>query len=278
MKEHTIQLIAEAGATKIDWVILSNQEPLFFKTTGYNPLQNDDKFLRQMLITAFPSSYDPKQVSTVQYFGTGCAQDLGKERVRKALVNFFAAASVEVFSDLMAVGRAIFKQEEGIVGILGTGSSVAYYSGKEITLPLPSLGYLLGDEGSGAYLGRSLLQSLLRKQMPLQLVQQFEAQYGELKELPGRLYQSPRPARLLASFVPFLARNVELSEIETLLQRDFGLFIETQLMPVLELYPDKEIGLVGGVAYHFKRVLVPLIGQQSNVKVHILESPLSALL
>jgi len=273
-------LVADAGATKISWALLDREKFKEFNTSGYNPNVADSNYLRQILISGFPVEYNPSEVKNVWYFGTGCGSAFGKERVEKALHVFFvASAEIRVMTDLEGAGLAIFNKSEGIVGILGTGANAGFYNGKTIVNTPVSLGYLLGDEGSGAYLGKMLVPKIIRRELPTEIIDTFYSSYSLTSaELIKNIYSSPQPNRYLASFVPFIKANMHITEIEQLIYDGFELYCKYYMKPVLAISKKHSVGMIGGVAHAFQPQLNKVFIEQGIGECNIIDSPLKSLI
>jgi glucosamine kinase len=161
-----MKLIADAGATKISWAIIHKEEVIKFKTSGYNPNISDSNYLRQLLISGFPADFDSNGIMEILYCGAGCGSVFGKDRVQKALKYFFQKVSdINVLTDLEGAAKGMLGQKSGVIGILGTGANAGLYDGNSIIKSPPSVGFMLGDEGSGAYLGKELTKKILRNEL-----------------------------------------------------------------------------------------------------------------
>jgi len=273
-------LIADAGATKISWAIINKGNVKEFNTSGYNPNVADTNYLRQILITGFPVEFNPTEVKTIWYFGTGCGSVFGKERVEKALHIFFTESNqIKVMTDLEGAALAIFNNKQGIVGILGTGANAGFFNGKTIVNTPVSLGYLLGDEGSGAYFGKMLVPKIIRKELPLEIVDGFYAAYSlTAAELIKNIYSAPQPNRYFASFVPFIKQNIHLAEMEQLIINGFELYCKYYMKPVIAIAEKHPVGMIGGVANAFEPQLNKVFMEQGIGTCSVIDSPLKSLI
>lgn len=273
-----MKLLADAGATKINWVIVKEDGIIGFNSSGFNPNVSDSNYLRQLLITAFPGNVNINDISDIIYYGTGCGSEFGKERVFKALKTFFINANIEVMTDLQGAAYSVYGTDNGIIGILGTGANAGYYNGKQIEQMPPSLGYLLGDEGSGAYLGKKLLVKIIRNEIKGELIKSFYEKYGLTKEeLVPKIYSHPKVNQYLASFVPFVKENIENGELRKLVKDAFCRYYDKYLIQISKSNKIGSIIIVGGVAKAFEKQLGEVLSEKSmNLKV--VESPMNELL
>lgn len=275
-----MKLIAEAGATKIQWGIVNENNVCEFITSGFNPNVSDRNYLRQLLLSGFPSEYKTDSIIEIQYYGAGCGTNENKKEVFRALSNFFTRADkIEIFSDLEAAGKAIFSNGDGYVGILGTGSSFGLYSNGKIIQQAPSLGYLIGDEGSGANMGKILIKELLHGKLPKDIEGKF---YNEFctnpKQLISELYKSKTPSAFLAGFTIFLKDNNNINSLSDIIMRSLDTYIELYVKPLVKNKIEIEIGFVGGIAYAFKSELNLLLRQYKLPSPIVFNRPFEKLI
>lgn len=275
-----MRLIAEAGATKIQWAIINSSEIFKFATSGFNPNVADRNYLRQLLLSGFPQEFNPDEITEIIYYGAGCSSVKNKAEVNRALSNFFIhSESIIISSDLEAVGRAVFANGQGLVGILGTGSSFGYYSNYEILFQAPSLGYLLGDEGSGAYIGKVFLNKLMGKHFSTDLEQQIFSQINKNSEqIMQELYKSKVANAYLASFLPVVNKFIDYPDVYLIIEQAFQAYVDFTIQPMQQSYPNEKIGIVGGVASHFSDVLKIVFSNNSLPTPEIIERPFELIL
>lgn len=259
-------LIADSGSTKTSWRL--NGQPI--ETIGLNPVRDSESHIRQVL-QALPNA----PVSRIFFYGAGCISPF-KQSIAQALADKFPGAAIEVESDMLGAARALCGHSEGLVGILGTGSNTCHYDGTAITRNISPLGYILGDEGSGAVLGRRLVGDLLKEQMPERLKTEFLEQYQLTPtEIIENVYRRPLPNQFLASLVPFLQLHRQEEAIHDLLVDEFGRFFRRNV--ALYHRPDLPLHLVGGIAATFQTEI-----QEAATALHfligrILKAPIDAL-
>ena len=246
-----MKLIADSGSSKTDWILIdSDLQQKTFQCRGMNPYQNSDSELLETLSTSF-SEVHTKDIFELYFYGSGCNMHT-QERMKEVLRRFFTRAKIEVHSDILGAARALFGQKEGLAGILGTGSNTVLYQNGEIVKGIESMGYILGDEGSGAVLGQSLLKAWLRKEMPEDIRIDFESTYKLLPEtIRERVYKQGRPNQYLASFAPFAATHRSNFFIRQLLHEHFIYYFKYQVLSLIKS-DHYTLGLVGGIASAFE--------------------------
>ena len=240
-------LIADGGSTKIDWTVVSGISQKTFRSAGINPVLWDIGKIEQMLQEGLPHEI-LSNVESVYFYGAGC---LGRsaEKMQEALMRVVAHdAEIEVESDLLGAARALFGNERGIACILGTGSNSALYDGKEIISNIHPLGYILGDEGSGASIGKHFLNALYKGRLPESLRKDFETETGlTYDDVIDHVYRQPMANKFLASLVIFVSKRRK--ECAELLNEEFENFIEKDILPYNHC--ELPVGIVGGVGYEF---------------------------
>lgn len=240
-------LIADGGSTKIDWTVVSGISQKTFRSPGINPVLWDIGEIEQMLQEGLPHEI-LSDVESVYFYGAGC---LGRsaEKMQEALMRVVAHdAEIEVESDLLGAARALFGNERGIACILGTGSNSALYDGKEIISNIHPLGYILGDEGSGASIGKHFLNALYKGRLPESLRKDFEIETGlTYDDVIDHVYRQPMANKFLASLVIFVSKRRK--ECAELLNEEFDNFIEKDILPYNHC--ELPVGIVGGVGYEF---------------------------
>lgn len=248
-------LIADSGSTKTQWFLLSKRkkQEVSCLTAGINPFfQSADEIL-STLRNEFTLGH--KGIKSIYFYGAGCANAEKKAVLCSVLKQYFGIQGVEVESDLLAAARALCGHTEGIAAILGTGSNSCYYDGKVIRQHVSPLGFILGDEGSGAVLGRKLVSDLLKNQLPEHLQAGFLEMFGHtVAEIMERVYRNPFPNRYLASFTPFLSMYIKEEAVYRLVKTSFVEFF----LRNIRQYPRAQklpVHFVGSIAWHFKEAL-----------------------
>lgn len=271
-------LIADSGSTKTDWCLCNEGTPILaVQTQGINPYHQTEEAIEQVLVeellpqlTLLPSSL------RVIFYGAGCANDTACGRVREAMQRVLAADDITIHSDLLGAARALCGHEEGIACVLGTGSNSCLFDGKDIVANVPPLGYILGDEGSSAVLGRRLVGDCLKNQLPEAVRNEFLAEYNLTQEtILEKVYRQPLANRFLASLTPFLSKHREVPEVHTLLVESFVDFFVRNVKQYRR--PWLPIHFVGSIANAFKAELKEAAESLGMELGCILKSPMEGL-
>ncbi len=247
-------LIADSGSTKTDWCVVENGEFILrFKTRGMNPFfQTEEEIGKEIEAGLLPSLKD-FEPSAIYFYGAGCAFPEKNNMIRRA-VNRYLSVPVEVGSDLLAAARALCGDQPGIACIMGTGSNSCYYDGREIVKSVSPLGFILGDEGSGAVLGKLLIGDVLKDQLSPALKDQFLTQYELTPALiMDKVYRQPFPNRFLAGFSPFIREHLDEPAIWELVTRSFLAFFTRNVKQYD--YFELPVHLVGSVAWYYQDIL-----------------------
>lgn len=261
--EHSLILLADSGSTKTDWLLTTeNQQPVTrIQTQGINPFMQTDTEIAASLHTAHEQLAAWNAPTQIYFYGAGC-RDEQCQRMREHLQQEWQETNlIEVGSDLLGAAKALFgrgkeatQPSDGIACILGTGSNSGLFLDGAIVHNVSPLGYILGDEGSGAVLGRRLLGDLLKHQLPQTLEDDFHAHYElTAQDILQRVYREPFANRFLASFAPFLHRHREEASIRHLLIEEFTRFFLRNIAQYNR--PDLEVSFVGSIAFYFKEEL-----------------------
>ena len=272
-----MKLIADAGSTKTDWIVTNNSLiTKQIKTKGINPFYQTESDIIQLISTEIKSQIDEIEINEIYFYGAGCTTEK-QPIVANALKASFTNAKIEVDSDLLAAARALCGHSEGIACILGTGSNSCLYDGKNIIQNTSPLGFILGDEGSGAYLGKTLVSDFLKRQMPDNIADLFANKYRlTTKEAVENVYRQPLPNRYLAQFTPFLSENIAEPYCYNLVFDSFIAFFARNIVH----YPDFRtlpIAFTGSVAYHFADVLEVAAYDFGLNFSHIAQAPIDGL-
>jgi N-acetylglucosamine kinase-like BadF-type ATPase len=214
----------------------------------------------------------------IYFYGAGCINEPLKNLVRNSLNRYFHCPSIAIQSDLMAAARSLCQDQEGIACILGTGCNSGFYNGREIARQVSPLGYILGDEGSGAVMGRKLLADVLKKQMPEAIIRSFFETYALTPEqILERVYKRPFPNRFLAQFTHFILNNLSEPAMQDLVKNTFGDFFSRNVRQ----YPEAErlpIHFTGGVAWHFRDLLKASAAASGFITGSITMKPMEGLI
>lgn len=272
------KLIADSGSTKADWCLLGAENPTFYQTQGISPYFLDSTQIREILEKELLPQLPPDaQVGEIYYYGTGCSQRKSVLIVEEALMSVWPLAAVNVTHDLMAAARALCGREAGVVSILGTGSNSCFYDGKEVVKNNPGLGFILGDEGSGAFLGKKLLQYYLYNSFDEDLKSRFEAQYHTNRdEVLENVYRRPMANRYLAEFARFLGENRGHYMVENIVEDSLNEFFFNHIYKYSESWTHP-LHFTGSIAYHFQDVIRQLCELYELQPGRILKSPMEGL-
>lgn len=249
-------LIADSGSTKTDWrVIKGDKQVVGFNTTGLSPFFVETETVIKEIENNFPCDILPSDVAKVEFYGTGCSSDDRKKIVADALEHSFIRAELKVATDMEGAALAMLGDEPGIAAILGTGSNTCFWDGTKIVKSTPSLGYILGDEGSGADLGKTLISQFLNGELPTELEERFITKYRITKtEVLNRLYKGTSPNAFLAGFASFWADNISHPFVVYTVSNCFLNFFEKHIHKY-QNYSDYKFCCVGSIAYYFRDIL-----------------------
>lgn len=273
-------LIADCGSTKIDWCLLNGKKKVAqIFTTGMNALLMTEEEMAECIMTELMPNLRGYEVDEIFYYGAGIISDEIKSHVINALKrNMPQVSKIEVDTDLLAAARALCQHEPGIACIMGTGSNSCYYDGKKVVDNVSPLGYILGDEGSGAVLGKLLVGDVLKKQLPEHLCEKFLKEYNmDRNTIIDRVYRKPAANRFLAQFAPFLQRNIAEPSIHALVLRSFTDFF-TRNVASYPGYKELPCNFVGSIAMLQKDVLTEAAGKLGITIGTIIQAPMEGLI
>jgi N-acetylglucosamine kinase-like BadF-type ATPase len=275
-------LIADSGSTKTDWRLIDAADRSWqFGTIGFNPFFQDSimiaEELRRKLLPEIQVVYPDNEPLYIYFYGAGCSSPEKCEIVSTAIKHVFPNAIVEVEHDLLAAARALCGRKEGIAAIMGTGSNSCYYNGQKIVSNVTSLGYILGDEGSGAYIGKHFIRDYLNKEVPENIATNFQNEYKLSDEaILNAVYKQTMPSRFLASFSKFINQHKQEPYFIELVNNNFEMFFNKHICKY-EQHKTVALSCVGSVAYHYKETLRE-VADKKGVKIdRILESPIEDL-
>lgn len=270
-------LIADSGATKCEWRLVNQKRVQTIITTGISPYFLSAQSIEAVLQNELVSQLDNVQIDRLAFYGAGLGNADNLKTMKAILHATFPAATLEITHDLMAAVHATAGKQKGVVAILGTGSNSCYYNGKKIVKNSPGLGYVLGDEGSGAYLGKKVIQYYLYNTFDEELRARFEATFAVTKkQILDRVYTQPFPSRYLASFALFLAQNRGHYMIENILEDGINDFFFQHLCKYGESW-TMPIHFTGSIAFGFKDVLQQLCNSYEFELGTVIQSPMDRL-
>jgi glucosamine kinase len=270
-------LIADSGSSKTEWKIIVNGDPgKSFFSSGINPYFLGSEEIFDLLQKEI-GQLSGKSFSSICFYGTGCNSRSKEDIVRNALKRFASSENIFIASDLLAAARSLCNDEPGIACIMGTGSNSCYYDGMKIVNNIPPLGYILGDEGGGAVLGRKLISGILKKQVPEEVRENFMARYRlSIAEILDNVYTKPFPNRFLGQFAKFLTDNIQVPELKEIVVSSFEDFIRRNILQ----YPESAylpVHFTGSIAFHFREILVEQLEINRLVTGDITLSPMEKL-
>jgi len=274
----SIKLIVDSGSTKAEWCVLSKNQPISYFTSGLSPYFLNESQIVEAIVSSLLPQIGSLIVDEIYFYGTGCKNPSNKEFVKNALLRVFPNAYVEVDHDLIGAARGLCGKSSGIACILGTGSNSCFYDGKSILKNSPGLGYILGDEGSGAYLGKKVLQYYLYNTFEDDLMHRFNEKYNlTAEEILDKVYKQPLANRYMATFALFLQENRGHYMIENIIEDALNDFFFNHLLTYEEKneYP---IHFLGSVAVGFQEVIRSLGADYGFNIGKIVKNPMEGLI
>ncbi|HEY8735179.1 MAG TPA: N-acetylglucosamine kinase [Puia sp.] len=271
-------LVADSGSTNTNWCLLNaNADTRYFNTEGYNPYFISIPDIVQSLKTGLPSNINPSHVSIIYFYGSGCFEEK-TTNIKNALKQIFINADIYVGLDLLGSARAVLGDHRGFAAILGTGTNSCLFDGNKIIANIDSLGYLMGDEGSGYYIGKKLLGDYIRGYMPVSVRTEFYNTYGiSREEIMEQVYAEKLPNRFCAGFTRFISESAtDKSYTRKIVKDSFIDFFEC-LVTKYENYTDYSFNCTGSIAFAFKDILsetASMYGMKTGV---ILKTPIEGL-
>ena len=249
-------LIADSGSTKADWVIIDGEE-VFEKITtkGLNPYFETNESVYEILMNTTAWNPHKEKIKQVYFYGAGCSSEARCAMIAQNIQKCFSNAQVFVDHDMLGAALSVCKSAAGIVCILGTGSNCCYFDGQKITDTIGGMGYVVGDEASGAYFGKRLLRDYSYEKLPEDIRQDLEFEFDISREIIiKKVYVEGRPSSYLASFMPFIGKHREQPYVRRLLKAGLGDFLDTNVI----YYPDHQqvpVHFVGSIGYYFEDLL-----------------------
>ncbi len=273
-----MQLVIDSGSTKTLWCLIDNGKVLQeISTVGINPYISSKEMIQAIvqLEVAPILAHTPTEI---YFYGAGCSTVENKKVIEYSLREINSRAKIEVEHDLLAVARALCQNEMGIAVILGTGSNSCLYNGRDIIQNTPSLGYILGDEGSGSFIGKQFLADLWYGLVPVEIKDAFYKEYPhDLSYYLNKIYKEPNANAFLASFCAWLSNHTENNYVKELLKNSFSIFIEKQIKPY-GVEKTNTIHCIGSIAFYFLNEWKEVILQKGYKLGKVEQTPISGLL
>lgn len=272
-----MKLIAESGSTRTEWALVEDNhlvQRVF--TEGLNPFFQTRREISRSVRVGLPESFFKKKLDQVYYYGAGCSSYEKKNILGASLVAQFKTP-IQVESDLLAAARGLFKCEAGIACILGTGSNSCFYDGKIIVKNVKAAGYILGDEGSGAVLGKLFLADLLKGLAPKELANEFHEKFRiSVNDVMESVYNFPFPNRFLGTIAYFLGDYMDNEYVYNLLTNNLRSFFNRNVCQYD--YINYPIRFVGSLAYAYPDILQE-VAQEFGVEIDVIEeTPMNGLI
>ena len=270
--------IVDSGSTKADWKFLdTNTDITSLSTMGFNPYFHASEKISLELIKAFDGKLNRNEIKKVFYYGAGCSDDLRCSIVAEGLKVVFPKAYIEVKHDILASARATCKDQPGIACILGTGSNSCAYDGVDLTDNITSLGFLLGDEGSGTHLGKLLIQGYFYREFPDDIKKAFEEELSFDKHVfLNKVYNNDSANVYLASFSKFMSNHKNHIYIQNLVNQAFSLFIKRHVRKY-KVHTEVPIHFIGSVAFHFRDILKMVLDERNLELGIVIKKPIDNL-
>ena len=271
-------LLADSGSTKTDWGLVENGKLVKrLRTSGMNPFQMSEEAITEEIKTHLVPELPGTVLDEVHFYGAGCTKEKQPIVERALRANLTIHGECEVASDMLGAARGICGHKPGIACILGTGSNSCSYDGKNLVKNVSPLGFILGDEGSGAVLGKLLVGDVLKNQMPEAITKRFFEKYKLTSaEIIDRVYRQPKPNTFLASFVPFLEENIDEPKIYNLVKESFRSFLRRNVMQY-DGWQTLPIGFNGSIAKIYKKPLLEALEEEGMHLGRIIQAPMEAM-
>lgn len=271
-----MQLIADSGSTKVSWRAVGDDGSVrAIETEGINPVFLEDAAIEAVLNEKLVPVIGTK-VAAIYFYGAGVVAGEPTDRLHRCFGKVFPGATVETVSDVLAAARALCGHKPGIACILGTGSNSCFFDGEGIADNVKAGGFILGDEASGAYLGKRLISDFIKGLLPVPIENAFNKRYGlDYPTIVQKVYREPMPSRFLASFSPFIAEYRNHPYMANLLKSSFEEFLRRNVAHYdYKKYP---VNFVGSVAYYYKDILDKAVAASGMRMGTVLQAPIDGL-
>ncbi len=273
-------LIADSGSTKTEWALVGDgrAETSLYMTMGINPFhQTRDEIQRILSEELIPQLPDETRVTAIYFYGSGCTPEQCPTLSDLLRETFLDVSCVEVASDMLGAARSVLGNQRGVACILGTGANSCLYDGNRIVRNVPPLGYILGDEGSGAVLGKLFMNAVFKGFLPTHVREDYLAWAGvTYADVIERVYRQPQANRFLASVAPFIKERISGEpSLREIVAENFRSFFHRNLV----WYGDcRQVGFVGGIAWTFRDILLEVARKEGYEVTTVMKTPMEGLL
>jgi len=270
-------IVADSGSTKTDWALIKEENVEHVQSVGLNPYFLSREEIAKGIYSAL-KNVDMDEVEGIYFFGAGTSAAANREKIKSVFSEFFPRVSdVVVDTDLLGAAKALFNDEKGIACILGTGSNSCYFDGERISENVNSLGYLLGDNGSGAVLGLNITRLYLKNKLSNRVAKKFRDEYNlDYRFILDSVYKESAPNRFFARFSPFIINNIAEPEIEEMVKKEFREFVDYFIINY-DNYKTLPIRLVGSIAYYYEDILKEVFAEYGLKIDKISKKPIEAM-
>lgn len=272
-------LIADSGSTKTSWVLTDGSRVIQkITTSGFNPYYYNNSSLLDAIKQELIPKLNTNEVEKIYFYGSGCSCDINCTMVKSSLWQLFPNSLVEVNHDLYGAAIALLNNNEGIACILGTGSNSCLWDGNTIVQNVPSVGYLLGDEGSGTYIGMKILKGILENKAPKEIIDKFYDYYNtDFEGVLDTVYNKPEPNRFISGITKFIGENISKNWVNSTIKQCFIDFIENQVEHYSN-YKNIPVSFTGSISFHFKEILLEACSEKGIKSGIILKDPIEGLI
>ncbi|MGZ3885215.1 MAG: hypothetical protein ACXVPQ_11060 [Bacteroidia bacterium] len=274
-----LTLIADSGSTKTDWVLIDGKSVVStVSTIGFNPyFQTSDQIYTELSANLKPALKEYlADITGIYYYGAGCSNEANCKIIMDSIYRAFSLKKTEINHDLLAAARSLCGKEPGIACILGTGSNSCLYDGKNVVENVPSVGYLFGDDGSGANIGKTFIQAYFDGLLPEKLKQVFEQNGYHREEILDNVYKKGMPSKYLASVSKFVASNIKDPYVKKLVKMCFKNFFAKQISKYTNSR-DYKVHSVGSVGFHYRDLLAEVVNEEGYKIGKVIKSPIDGL-
>ncbi len=270
-------LVADSGSSKTDWILFhGNGNKTYFSTNGLNPYFQDEVALVHE-INELSEHLKNIRIDALYFYGAGVRNDSQKLVLKSVLSKSFKFDKIIIDTDLKGAAIACFGKEKGIVCILGTGSNAGLFDGVEIIKTSPSLGFVLGDEGSGSYFGKQLLNDYYYQKMPKEIQKVLREEYDlTLQNILDRVYKESKPNQFISSLLKGLQVYKDHPYVEKLFKKGFEVFVDKQLAYFKES-KTLPVGFAGSIAFNYQSILREVLDERSINLHKIIQQPIEEL-